>query len=262
MENKRCDYLIDYFNGLLSENDSRQFEQHLQQCEDCQKELQEFKALTEDLPLHMKQVDPPEGMKDRVLDHVMTNDPVPSNQFIKKKNSKLPIWSGVLAAALLLSVGVNIYTTVEMQQLSSENENLNAQLSDAQLAISELQEEQEDEEDTGVASPEQTASLVPLEENGFTGMATVTDNGEGPELLVQVQNMEALHGDEVYQVWLIEEETPVASGSFVIDEHGVGGVSYHMSGEMEQNWESVAVSKEPQPGNEQPEGEILLESEL
>ncbi|MFD2707147.1 anti-sigma factor [Salibacterium lacus] len=261
MENKTCHDLIDYINDRLTEEEKQAFEHHLQECEECRRELQEFENAAGDIPFHVKQVDPPEGLKGRVLGHVLAeeqhNEPVQSAP--KTTWNKAKWWGGALAAGLLLSLGMNMYTTSQLQDLSTENQELEQELSDTRTALSELQEE-ENGASPGTQDSIQTATFLPSNEGGSAGTAALVEQNGTAELLVQAQSMEELENEEVYQVWLFEDGTPVPAGSFTTNEAGAGGVLYKLE-EKQGDWDAVAVSKEPQPGNEQPQGEVVLQAQ-
>ncbi|SFL89531.1 anti-sigma factor [Salibacterium qingdaonense] len=261
MENNTCHHLIDYINDRLTEEEKQAFEQHLQECETCREELQELEEAAGGISFHVKQVDPPDGLKGRVLGHVLEEEQKeePARVTAKKTWSRTKTVGTALAAGLLLSLGMNIYTTSQLQNLSSENQELEQELSDTRTALSDLQEE-ESGTSPGAQESIQTAAFLPSDEGQSVGTAALVRQNDSAELLVQAQNLEALTNEEVYQVWLFEDGTPVPAGSFTTDEAGVGGVLYKLEN-RQRDWDAVAVSKEPQPGNEQPQGEVVMQAE-
>ncbi|WP_372523235.1 anti-sigma factor [Exiguobacterium profundum] len=53
------------------------------------------------------------------------------------------------------------------------------------------------------------------------------------------------------------------TGAFVTDDKGNGAVIYTLdSDEVDVDWDTVAVTKEPNRGNETPQGEIVLSASL
>ncbi|MFG6149354.1 anti-sigma factor domain-containing protein [Halobacillus sp. B23F22_1] len=263
MKDYRCDWVLDYINDQLSEEERLRFEQHLHECGECREEVQEIENMMADISSHGEQVDPPEGMKGRVFSHVFAEETPGAETVTPSKKTfatRSKVWTGALAAGLLLSIGANIILGTQLQQLSSDNENLESSLSDIQVALSELEEEQNRNE-LATASPFERASLSPTEGFGGGGLATMTQRETGYELLVQVQEMEELEEEQVYQVWLIEGENPVPAGAFVTDDQGNGAVTFEMN-EEDQSWDAIAVTKESQPYNDQPEGDIILQAEL
>ena len=119
MDRQICNQLVDYFNEQLSEVEKHAFEKHLETCEECALELAEWQSLTDDLPYVSASINPPEGMKERILSNVfeeeVTKEVTPVTPIVKndkvtpiKKNRPFK-WLPAVAAALMLSVGANIF---------------------------------------------------------------------------------------------------------------------------------------------------------
>ncbi|WP_226582681.1 anti-sigma factor [Halobacillus litoralis] len=264
MNDKYCGKIIDYINDQLTDKEKQEFEKHLNECPDCQEELQELEDLMGDIPSYMNEVTPPPGMRERVLDEVFSEEDSKSDEPLRiEKNArtgKWKAWAGALAAGLLLSIGVNVFTGIQLNQLASQNEKLESNLTDIQVALSELQERQTDQ--SSPVKPSQRTQLASTGEGGGEGLATLIERKIGQELLIQVQDLAQLEGDEVYQVWLIDGETPEPAGSFMTDASGNGAVTFTLEEDGNKSWDAIAVSKEPQPNNTTPQGDIVLQSEL
>ncbi|MCP3031833.1 anti-sigma factor [Halobacillus sp. A1] len=259
-----CDVVIDYFNDQLNEDEKKAFEAHLENCKDCQEELEELRLLTGDLPFAAEPVDPPEGMKERVLTSVFSesteesDDEAPvtkpaetpvvpmSKQTASKSKRNSWVMRG-LAAALLLSLAGNIYALVNEQDIAEQPE--------------DPEEVTPPEEDEGT---DQVAERVQLQgESSASATAAMINRDNGGILTLQAEQLEQLDGEEVYQVWLLEGETPHRAGSFISNENGDGAVAYSMEGLPEGiDWDAVAITKEPDANSETPQGNILLSAEL
>ncbi|HEU5139969.1 MAG TPA: anti-sigma factor [Bacillales bacterium] len=265
MANNHNERLIDYFNGDLDEVSQQAFEKHLQECAECREELEELEALTEDLPYASEPVDPPEGMKKRVLGNVFAEEqseaeedespaeanhktkpveptPLPARKEQKPKR-KMSWWTPLIAAALLLSLIGNAYS------LFNENQN--------------------GEKGTGV---EVAAAFKSVNLKGTKAMknsqgsATLvkTDTG-GVRVVVNAKDLKQLQGDQVYQVWLIddkEKKHPYRAGTFVPDRSGGGAVSYTMNVPGAHSWDTIAITLEPTAHSQKPKGNIVLASKL
>lgn len=258
MTNKMFDQLIDYFNDDLDDKEKRAFEGHLKECEDCREELEELKALTEDLPFASEPVNPPEGMKERVLANVLQEEqidvekqqpktdrnppevaPLP-NRDDRQPKKKRSWWTPLLAAALLLSLIGNAYG------LFTGNQN----------------EENGGKKESKIANALQSVQLQPKALKNSSGNATMIEGQKGVDVVVQVKNMKALKGDETYQVWLLEDGKPSRAGTFVPDQNGAGAVSYSMKNAGDHDWDQIAITLEPTPDSKTPQGDIVLASEL
>ncbi|WLR46395.1 anti-sigma factor [Halobacillus litoralis] len=267
MNDKQCENVLDYLNDQLTEKEKKEFENHLRECPDCQEEVKELENLMGDIPDYMKETTPPAGMRERILDGVFNDEEEHESEaeekqtpvLSPKKPNKWKVWAGALAAGLLLSVGGNIFAGLQLQQLSSQNEDLESNLSDLQVALSELEDRENEDGDT--VTPTKRTQLASTGEAG-SGVATLVDRNIGSELLVQVEELSQLEGDQVYQVWLIQGENPEPAGAFTTDGEGNGAVTFRIGEENQKSWDAIAITKEPQPNNQLPEGEVVLQAEL
>ncbi|MGB5945865.1 anti-sigma factor [Paenisporosarcina sp.] len=248
MERQMCNQLVDYFNEQLSEVEKHAFEKHLETCEECALELAEWQSLTDDLPYVSASINPPEGMKERILSNVfeeeVTKEVTPVTPNVKndkvtpiKKNRSFK-WLPTVAAALMLSVGANIFlaSIVKNQQddLVAQSEAV-----DQLLAF---------------------VNLSPVEGNA-TGTASIVKHGDETRVVVQASSLPALSNDEVYQVWLIDEDGPVRAGTFKSESQD-GAVVFTLPEGSKQDWTQVAVSHEPNAESKTPLGNVLMASEF
>lgn len=276
MTEHKCDQVIDYFNDQLSDKETKAFEEHVRNCESCQEELEELRQLTDDLPFISEPVQPREGMKERVLSNVFADDeeeqqrdanPISSinkkddEVVVKRKRRVSPIIYGSLAAALLLSLIGNGYLWNEQQNLSQDKQQLIMErdiIESDYLALLE-----EDEEGGGIADVLLTSTLAATADDGAQGQGTATiiaENGN-VDLVIQVADMPKATGTEVFQAWIIDEETPHPAGNFNIDENGNGAVTFRISDMEDFQIDQIAITLEPQPNNKQPEGQLMLASQ-
>ncbi|WP_227396924.1 anti-sigma factor [Jeotgalibacillus aurantiacus] len=262
MSNVHCDHLIDYFNGHLTNEEKEQFEKHLSSCEECQTELAEWNALADDLPYESEEIEPPEGMRERVLTHVFAEEKPLESKTIshekpveKKLEKPVPFvadrkkrpagskWLIPAAAVLLLSLGANAYLFSELQTQSTE-------LAETQESIDELL---------------QFVQLTPIEgENGPSGTASIVRNGSEINVVINASSLGPLQEEEVYQVWLIDDEAPQRAGTFKSNESGTGTVVFEMDVndfDLEQ-WNQIAISQEPDANSETPLGDVVMASEI
>ncbi|WP_181350269.1 anti-sigma factor domain-containing protein [Thalassobacillus sp. CUG 92003] len=256
---KECEKVIDYFNGHLTEQEAQAFEAHLETCEDCQEELRELRELTEHLPLASEPVEPPAEMKQNVLDAAFTAgettdeepeanedkssssvDRYKEKQAEKRKLDK-PAWlMPVLAAGLIFSLMGNMYAVFQTTQ-------------------------SDEDEAPPVESTDEVLQRVQLQGEGTNANATAAMINQGTEdmLVVQAGSLDPLQGDEVYQVWLINDDQPYRAGSFKSNQQGEGAVAYSMAQlQSEGDWDAIAISKEPNANSETPQGEVMMSSEL
>ena len=248
MERVMCDLTIDYFNGQLTTEEQEAFERHLESCADCQQELAEWQALSEDLPYVSELMEPPVGMKERVLGSILGEDspakpvvtPTPVIPMESKKPRKRSTsrWLPLVAAALVLSLVGNAYlgwmVQDQQQTLVTQSETV-----DQLVALVNLQ---------------------PLEGDS-TGTASIVRNGDTIQVVVQASSLPELSNEEVYQVWLIDEEGPDRAGTFTSTGTD-GAVVYTLPAGQDFSWDQIAVSHEPNKDSETPLGQVLMASAI
>lgn len=248
MDRQMCNQLVDYFNEQLSEVEKHAFEKHLETCEECTIELAEWQALTDDLPYVSASVNPPEGMKARILKTVFEEELekettpvtpiVTSEKVIPIKKNRSFAWLPAIAAALMLSVGANIF-------------------------LASIVKNQQDDIVAQSEAVDQLLAFVNLSpvEGEATGTASIVKHGDETRVVVQASSLPALSNDEVYQVWLIDEDGPIRAGTFKSDSQD-GAVVFTLPEGLNKDWSQVAVSHEPNADSESPLGNVLMASEF
>jgi hypothetical protein len=244
-----CNLLLDYFNQALEEKECEQFEEHLAACNGCQEELNELTDLTKDLPYLSAPVNPPIGMKDRILTNVFNEETtikpvdvkneVPPTPFIRKEKRSKNAWSMIaLAAALLLSLVGNVYSFTNTNESAEKAPN---------VSLDKLVKE---------------VQLQPTKEGALAATASLVEKSGVLNVIVKADGLAGVKENQVYQVWLLENGQPYRAGSFVPNKDGSGMVTYQVDGMEGHNWDTVAITLEPDINSETPLGEIILASEL
>ncbi|WP_022792579.1 anti-sigma factor [Marinococcus halotolerans] len=254
MANNKQDWLFDYINGLLTTEQEREFEAWLETDEETRQELEEMQAIMGELPRHIESQDPPAGMKNRVMDHVVGREPEEKITTAKPKR-KWSAVAGALAAVLLASIGTNVYLGTQWQQAAEEREELAGDLGEMQTALSELEDSSQETGEV-IASQEFAAT----ENSQGSGRVTLLNTEQQGEMAVHVEGLENLDNSEVYQVWMVGDGNQmVPAGSFTTNEDGSGSLVFP-SDAVNEDWNAVAITREPEPDNEAPEGEVVLEA--
>lgn len=240
MTNMDCERLVDYLNGTLSANEIQQFEKHMETCIECQ----EIVEATGELPYLADPVEPPAGMKARILSNVFEEEhkqdtpasalnpamsPIPLR---KKKDKAQQMWKPLIAAVLLASLLGNAYAFM--------------QLSDQQ---------------SGQETAIQSVELQPSETFSGTATAAMIEEEGSVNLVVQADQLADLDASQVYQVWLIKDDKPIPAGAFSPNPNGEGA-SYYQLENNSGEWDTIAITLEPQAGNDSPQGEVILSSEI
>ncbi len=252
MNEKNCDHVIDYLNGTLTAEEMHEFQLHLNSCEDCR----ELVEAVGELPYLSESVEPPAGMKARILANVFDeseqeepnnekSDPIqqptteaqrPSSKPESKvvpmvKRPKGQSWlRPMIAAVLLLSLLGNAYAFMKLSDEGGGGQ---------------------------TESAFQSIDLQASEGFGGNAKAALVRDGESLEVVVQADQLQELSGTEVYQIWLLKDGKPIPAGAFETDADGKGAAYYQLASNTEE-WDTIAITLEPEAGNELPEGEIVL----
>ena len=245
---KKCEQLIDYYNGQLNQTDCEAFEKHLAECPDCQQELAELEALNADLVHGLEQVEPPEDMESRILTNIFdsdteNNEKQTKNDDVKpdkKRNGTSNIYKKMmlpLAAALFLSVIGNVYLWSSQETSDSLS----------QVLVNE----------------EEAVTLQPsAETQNMDAQMAMHEEGGQQTLVLEANNFTNLNEGEVYQVWLMEDEQPYRAGTFVPNENGNGYIVFTLDESADIDWDMVAITIEGSPHNDTPQGDIVMSSEF
>ena len=238
MTTQPCDHLLDYYNGHLSELEKAQFETHLESCPQCQEELRELEQLTEYMPFASEVVEPPKDLEDRIMTSILGEEKPATNvePFSKKKRKSWFLPS--IAAALVLSLIGNAYM------------------------FSQLEDQSEVVEQATIDQVVQYVDLAAVNSNA-KGTASIIKQGTQTSMVVQASELQGLSDEEVYQVWLIKDDKPERAGTFVTSKDGKGSVVFKFNEEFsKKDWDTVAITLEPDANSQLPQGEIVLASEI
>lgn len=232
----QCDHLLDYYNNHLNEFDKEAFETHLKSCSDCREALNELRQLNEFLPYASEPIVPPEGLEERVFAAIEKNENTVT-PFRKEKPRKRWILPSV-AAVLALSLLGNAYM------------------------FTQIQKEEEIVEQATIDQVTQYVELAAVKGNA-KGTASIIKQGGQSSLVVQASQLQDLSQEEVYQVWLIKDEKPQRAGTFVTGQDGKGSAVFKLNKEFaKEDWDTVAITLEPDANSQLPQGDIILASEI
>ncbi|WP_064094230.1 anti-sigma factor [Rossellomorea aquimaris] len=244
MTQHQCDQLLDYFNGHLSQVEKAAFEKHLATCSSCQEELIEYQQLADYLPYATNPIEPPKGLEERVFSHIfkeenpthidIQREPRSSRQ--KRMKWIFPSVAAIFALSLIGNIYLYNEINNEVKPPTTEQATIDKVLKSVNLAAVE-----------GEA----------------TGTASLIQHGEQTSMVIQASQLKSLSNNEVYQVWLIKDDKPERAGTFISTKDGKGSVVYSISENLtEKDWDTVAITLEPDANSQTPKGSIVLASEL
>lgn len=228
-----------YALDALPEDERREFERHLAQCEACRLEVRELEATAARLGEAVEEPPPP-GLRQSVLDAVdqtRQERPDPDSSVVRMP-ARAPWYQRVAvpAAAVLaiLVVGLSVILG-----------NVNARVDqlEASAEVTEL-----------LTARELTVSEVTTD----TGHARVVAAPSRGEAAFLASGMDQVSEDRTYQLWLMRDGEPTAAGLFRPGEDGQ--VVRLLT--AAQSADAVAVTIEPASGSEQPTMDPIMVVEL
>ncbi|MFK4997416.1 anti-sigma factor [Bacillus sp. N9] len=90
------------------------------------------------------------------------------------------------------------------------------------------------------------------EKTNADGQAYLLVQGKERRLIVQIQNLPAIEGSEVYQVWLLNNGKRANAGTFKPDETGAGVLMYKLA--QNEQFDQIGITKEPDSYGTEPRG--------
>ncbi|WP_338555352.1 anti-sigma factor [Paenibacillus sp. KS-LC4] len=286
-----CEDVEMYSLGGLDAEATQQFEHHLSHCQRCREMVEELQPIISRFPHAVESVEPPAGMKQRILAAVLqsaptsapmstltaadessnpehygsgnnqvgSEEPAPRPEFIPLRTATLQtqlrkrwvtrVMTGVAASFVILSG----FLLQQVNQLSHETADLTSQLEQLKQQIAASDSPAAASQVNGVVSLKPTEAGIVAE-----GRATISVDSKGMHLIVQVEQLPKLQGDEAFQVWLLKEGKPVNAGTFLPNE-GVGALYFTFNPD---DYDQIAITQEPDANGVEPRGSMVLAGAL
>jgi anti-sigma-K factor RskA len=233
-----------YVLDALEPDEQVRFEAHLRSCDVCRSEVAELQQVSDVLPLSLEPVEPPAGLRDRLLAAVSEpNADVEPEPLVLPRIRPLRRMSqvvGAIAAALIIA-GLGIWNLQLHQKVSQQQSALAFQ---QQVA-------------TAIAHH---ARVLPVSGTNHAPSATaavIAPRRGHPYLIVQGLPRPSAH--RVYQVWLVRSGAAPRSAR-VFSGSGLQIVPLHLP---IAGYAAAAVTVEPGPrGSRQPTGPKVLIGKL
>ena len=231
---------------------------HLATCTKCTRLAHQLRSIVDLLPLSVTQVTPPAALRERVLAAVQQEGrvvPIERGAQIRERKRKLGWGTRLLATAaiiMLLLTSAMTAWNVSLQQhasaLQQQNTQLGRQVTALQGAKSSLQREVAQTYTMQGNSRAQaaTGSLVYIPQKNIT--------------LLYLQGLPTLHGNQLYQGWLIHNNKTTSVGRLTIQQ-GIASLTF--AGNV-TGYEAAAISQEPGPlpSKSAPAGPVIVTGTL
>lgn len=217
------DDLVAFALGALEQGDERAVEAHVPSCARCTRELEALVPAVAVLGESVEQLEPPPELRERVLAVVRSEaagereqDARPVRRERRGLRGFLLRPAVALATVAVIAAGIAGYLV----------------------------------RDTGGGGGETTVAVMPATP-GIGGSLKVGENSS----LLQLRGMPKLTGNEVYQVWVMQDNSVRPSSNFIPDDSGraTTGVDGHLG-----DGARVMITKESAPGHTTPTPPILL----
>ncbi len=220
-----------YALGALTESEMAEFERHLAECE-LDHEVETFSEVTSRLSQAAPSIEPPAGLRDRILSaavaDVAVHQPVPkarrSSQSWTRRIQSYGAPAYGAAAVALIAIGALIGWGVA--SISTES------------ATTELDHFRRDPE----------GDWLRVE-------TTLGEDG----LMLSVGNLDTLSGQSTYQFWAIRDDRWVPIGDFNTNPESKWSGYFEFA--LEKG-DSIAITVEPEPGREVPSAEAEIQSRI
>jgi hypothetical protein len=266
-----CDLVEMYVLGGLSDGEYEEFVKHLSACDECLEKVDELRDIVDLLPTAVRHVDAPAGMKQRVLGNILgesyekpldsaihETDTVKSiatsvTTLQKKDSSKKGSFNEVRNTAVWKRIAISGLSAAVVL-LGMYSFMLNQQIKGLELEVARAT--------TPADQPFTINDVVKLspqaEDIVASGLATIIVDSRGTHLVVQAEQLPELEGTEAFQVWLLKDGQPHNAGTF-LTQQGNGALMFTFN---PQEYDTIAITLEPDAEGDLPEGQIVLAAPL
>ena len=267
-----------YLLGALDYGDRLLMDSHLDTCLTCSARLQGEGETVARLAFSVPQVEPPSGIKQRLLSRIESEAAPRRDRLARLRDSltglRLGLGRGLVphaakAVALTLVVGLvlgGVWFNSRLNELSVDNEELNQQIETVVEEEAQVKKMVSDQRflTSMTAAPGVSVNMLYGTEHsvkawGILACCAVTDGG--PAALLVVLNLPPLPRDNVYQVWLIKNKQRHGVGTFRVDSTGYGQAVIMPVVPFEE-FDAIGITIEHAGGGDGPSGTGVLKGDL
>lgn len=243
---KKCKHLVAYLTGELTKEDCRDFEYHLSQCQSCSSDLKELQEAWSALSFEVEEADVPPELKSEVMDYVFTKKKtttpregsfttIYSRWKHRMKQHFVPLAS-IMIAILIIAMAGLMYQNMQLKQAVSETE----KATDSPARIIRTVNLQ---------------SVIPSSD--AQGYAAVIENENGRMLVVHLNQLPMLEGEQAYQVWLFNDGKRKNAGTFRSALNGKGVITFSLP-DKNYTFGNIGITLEPDSHGTKPRGKKVV----
>ena len=249
-----------YVLGALDQAERRAFETHMASCAACAAEVRTLGGVARTLAYGVPQVDPPAGLRDRVLGVAQARafEPAPLPDTARTFN---PGWLAA-AALLVIAVGLGAYAVTLRDRIGG----LELQLADAVTRLNRSEQQVAVAVGSAEAAEARLAVLTSPDmlQVDLAGQKPVAPLARGRAflsrsrgLLFAANALPPLPAGRTYQLWYLTATAPVSAGLLQPDAGGQIVTAFQPPADTVTPT-GFAVSIEPEGGVPQPTGALYL----
>jgi anti-sigma-K factor RskA len=216
--------------GSLEQEERQSVQQHLRVCPPCRAAFECYEEVTGLLGLSAPEAEPPEGLKERILEGLGQRSRRPRKRVpgFWTVPRLAPAWAVAGAFALTVLIGFNALLWRQVRRLEARSEQLRSQL----VALEATE------------SAPQARGLM------------IIDAGQPTATLV-VEGLPVLDPDRQYQLWLIHDGQRTSGGLFSVSPSGFG-VLMVAAPQPLGSYQAFGITVEPAGGSPGPTGPKVL----
>lgn len=235
------DNLAAYALGALDGRDIRLLEDHLESCQECRVELEDYLAVSEGLLSALPPRTPPSSLKKRVITQ-LPNKRKTSGSSLSWFFTQFSFGQLATAAVIIVLLGFNLFSTLQIQGLQRTQTELVLAYKAEQSAIAMLAYPGTQK----ISVNEGSAGSLLLNPDTNTAILFTWELAELPE-------------DKVYQMWLIDARgNRVSGGIFVPDAQKGYTLTQVQASSSLTDYVGLGVTIEPRGGSAGPTGPNVL----
>jgi anti-sigma-K factor RskA len=249
-----------YALNELTGSERQEFEQHLETCASCRREVQALRGDLGLLALSTSGPNPPARSKERLMRAVAAEPRGLSAPVAEKARRRGFGWAWVptlAAVALLLLAGAlkldNSRLEEDLASLTSLHHN-----TATQLAQTSSQLAQDEERLRLLSAPDAVQVSLNPQAEARKPHATAIYSPSQKRMLLVASNLAPVPAGKAYELWIIPTQgAPINAGMFKPDEHGNAVMMDHPMPEGVVA-KAFAVTLEPEAGSDKPTSPILI----
>ncbi|MBI2867961.1 MAG: anti-sigma factor [Chloroflexi bacterium] len=254
--------LAPYALGALEDADRAQVETHLRRCPSCRHTLQDDLETLAAIPMSLGEVQPSPAVKAKLFQRIesLGSGPAPAAR-------RRPLWRSAIRAPLFvmsrpwalasvsLAVAVlSLAWAVSLQLQTRDVEQRTDEMAQANTRLTQTLSEARQALYWSISPAVQRMDWRSPSTDGPSEWGNVLVSRSGNTALLMGANLTRSAPGGVYQVWIINDQGQLASVGYLKPDTQGWGQLYFRTDKPMQDYKSLAITIEPQPGLTQPAG--------